>query len=438
MVWVQTPHKGVLASLDEEVNSLPILGAETPAITGIEAPVTELHQNAHTSMSATVMGAGELIDDPTVQSQRLNQQLSERPWYRRQFIWDSKSAVRSRTVRWTEYAEPLPSPPPSKFQNLEALTTVQSHPDLFQVSTPINVDHFQSLLIDHPNQPFVCSVCQGLRKGFWPFADTHFCEWPSIWDNSQQTPKTESEAIFLCEQVQKEVEKDRYSPSFRPDLMPGMYSMPIHAVPKPGTNKFRLVTDHSAGQYALNNMITKEDIAGVTLDNVQDLGNALHLMWREEPEADLILWKADVSKAYRLMPMHPLWQIKQIVTINSRRHVDRRNVFGGRASQRIFHAFMSLVIWIVVVKLSVAFLYIYVDDSFSVQHRGELSYYHPYSKSLPSDLVRLLQLWDYLRIPHEEKKQIFGDILPTSANHSVSVHDCTVDYNESQWSQCDR
>ena len=80
MVWVQTPHKGVLASLDEEVNGLPILGAETPAITGIEAPVTELHQNAHTSMSATVMGAGELIDDPTVQSQRLNRRLSERPW----------------------------------------------------------------------------------------------------------------------------------------------------------------------------------------------------------------------------------------------------------------------------------------------------------------------------------------------------------------------
>lgn len=68
-----------------------------------------------------------------------------------------------------------------------------------------------------------------------------------------------------------------------------MYSMPIHTVPKPGTNKFHLVTNHSAGEYALNNMITKEDIARVTLDNVQDLGNALRLMQREEPEIDLIL-----------------------------------------------------------------------------------------------------------------------------------------------------
>ena len=52
--------------------------------------------------------------------------------------------------------------------------------------------------------------------------------------------------------------------------------MPIHAVSKPGISNFCLVTDHSAGQFALNNMILCEDIAEVTLDNLQDLGNAHH------------------------------------------------------------------------------------------------------------------------------------------------------------------
>ena len=37
----------------------------------------------------------------------------------------------------------------------------------------------------------------------------------------------------------------------------------------------------SAGQFALNNMISCEDIAGVTLDNVQDLGNALNIFTRK-------------------------------------------------------------------------------------------------------------------------------------------------------------
>ncbi|KAG6328502.1 hypothetical protein ID866_10586, partial [Astraeus odoratus] len=86
---------------------------------------------------------------------------------------------------------------------------------------------------------------------------------------------SEDEAKFIQDQILKEVSKNRFSSSFSPGLLPGMYSMPIHAVPKPGTGNFRLITDHSAGQYALNNMITHDDISGVTLNNVHDLGNAL-------------------------------------------------------------------------------------------------------------------------------------------------------------------
>jgi len=89
--------------------------------------------------------------------------------------------------------------------------------------------------------------------------------------------------------------------------------MLIHTVPKSGVKKFRLVTDHSAGQFALNNMISRDDIAGVTLDNVQDLGNALRVMRQHDPDEELVLWKVDVAEAYCQMPMHPLWQIKQIV-----------------------------------------------------------------------------------------------------------------------------
>ncbi|KAF8438803.1 hypothetical protein L210DRAFT_853145, partial [Boletus edulis BED1] len=63
-------------------------------------------------------------------------------------------------------------------------------------------------------------------------------------------------------------------------------------------------------------------------------------------------------------------------------------------------------------KLFIWFLYIYVDDSFSPQRRGETLYYERYSKFLPSNLTWLLRLWDYLGIPHEERKQIFGDMLP--------------------------
>ena len=320
--------------------------------------------NASTPMLVTDAAVVGRTVDPIAQeqSQRLNERLGAAPKFRRQFVWDPESIVRSKTVRWTETADPLPAPPPQEFQNTEAMATIRDHPELFQVSTPIDVDRFQSLLSSHPNQPFVQSVCRGLREGFWPYADTHYGEWPLTWDNSQRPIRSKEEGDFLRAQVRKEVDVGRYSPPFGTDLLPGMYSMPIHAVPKPRSAKFRLVTDHSAGQYALNRMISRDDIAGVTLDNVHDLGQALRLIHLQDPEARLILWKADVSEAYRQMPMHPLWQIKQVVTIDSPRYVDHCNVFGGRASQRIFHAFMSLVIWIAVIKLLIALLYIYVTQ----------------------------------------------------------------------------
>jgi hypothetical protein len=188
--------------------------------------------------------------------------------------------------------------------------------------------------------------------------------------------------------------------------------MPIHAVPKPGTSKFRLVTDHSAGQYSLNSMISRDDIAGVMLNNIEHLGSGLRHYRQTHFGGNLQLWKADISEAYRHMPMHPLWQVKQIVTFDGNCFVDRRNVFGGHASQRIYHAFMSLVIWITIVKILIYYIYIYIDDSFSFQRKEEMELYAPYHKVLPRNLCKLLRLWDRLGVPHEERKQIFGGELP--------------------------
>ena len=101
------------------------------------------------------------------------------------------------------------------------------------------------------------------------------------------------------------------------------------------------------------------------------------------------------------MPMHPLSQIKQVMSFHVKHYVDRCNLFDGRASQRIWHAFMSLVVWIAVMKYLIQLFYIYVDDSFSAQKRGERLFYKRYHKYLPSNLTRLLQLWDFIGLPHE-------------------------------------
>ena len=51
--------------------------------------------------------------------------------------------------------------------------------------------------------------------------------------------------------------------------------------------------------------------------------------------------------AYSHMLMHPLWQLKQIVTHpDSNHHVNCYNNFGGEGSCKVWVSFMSLVTYI--------------------------------------------------------------------------------------------
>ncbi|KAH9950546.1 hypothetical protein B0H21DRAFT_673081, partial [Amylocystis lapponica] len=53
----------------------------------------------------------------------------------------------------------------------------------------------------------------------------------------------------------------------------------------------------------------------------------------------------------------------------------------------------------------------YVDDDFGVEDADAFEWYDKYDKLLPCKQVRLLRLWDMLRLPHEERKQEFGPSL---------------------------
>jgi hypothetical protein len=196
------------------------------------------------------------------------------------------------------------------------MNTIAENQNLFKIVTPINVDHLESLLLDHPNRSFIDSVLVGLREGFWPWAEVNDNEYPMTWDNSDRPLKSEEERRFVREQADVKILAGRFSQSFGTELLPGMYSIPIHAVPKPESNKLCLVVDQSAGEFSLNSMIDREDIKGVKLDGIPSLGVSLCRFHAKNPEAVLVMWKSDVSSAYRLTPMHPLWQLKQIITID--------------------------------------------------------------------------------------------------------------------------
>ena len=178
-----------------------------------------------------------------------------RPKYLRYNIWDSGEHFSRSSADWTETASALPTIPTSELENPIVTKTINENPHLFDIVTPIFVDRFEKLLESHPNQPFVKSVCRGLREGFWPWANTHIGEYPDTLDSSLPEPDNPDEAQFLRDQRDHEVFMGRFSEPFGDKLLPGMYCMLIFAVPKPHSTDLRMVTDQSAGKYSLNSMI---------------------------------------------------------------------------------------------------------------------------------------------------------------------------------------
>ncbi|THH17333.1 hypothetical protein EW146_g3442 [Bondarzewia mesenterica] len=222
-------------------------------------------------------------------------------------------------------------------------------------------------------------------------------------------PASREGLAFVKEQCRQEERLGRFLAPFK-DLLPGMYSMPIHAVPKPHTDSFQMVVDHSVGNYSLNSLIDR-DAVGMRLDNVQDLACNLLSCRSEVGDAPIWLFKSDILQAYRWLPMHPLWQIKQVVTVDGKHRVDQCNNFGDRAGGFIWCSFFGLVLWIAINIRRILELLAYVDDTFGHDAQAELVCYKPYDAYYPAKQVCLLELWDFLGIPHEKKKQEFGRTL---------------------------
>lgn len=329
----------------------------------------------------------------------------------RGFVWDEGASLTPITpsASLTESMDPIHGPPDNELQNAIALKTIHDHPNLFSIITPIRIDRLEYLLRTHPNRPLVISVLNGFRLGFWPFADIAHLTYPDTWDEPNRPMSAEKEA-FVAEQIAEEERLQRYSPPFGPDLLPGMFSMPLGVVPKPHSDKFRLVNDFSAGEFSLNALVDRSSVH-FRPDRVQDLGRNLLHYRLHHPTTLLWLFKSDVSQAYRRIPMHPLWQIKQIISFRGQRRVDRCNCFGGRGSGKLWCIFMALVLWIAIYVQHIDLLLAYVDDTFSYDDCKTLILYEPYGEYFPAKQVRLLLLWDDLGIPHDRPKQLYGRSL---------------------------
>ena len=139
---------------------------------------------------------------------------AKHPKYTQGLLWDNKDDTLSATALWSITTAPVPVVPRDEFDNTAAVETINTHPHIFKITTPIKVDRFRELLSKHPNQPTVESVCCSLCSGFWPH----------------------------------------------------------HTVPKPGTDALHLINDQSNSDFSPNSMIKHSDIMGTCMDGIKSLG----------------------------------------------------------------------------------------------------------------------------------------------------------------------
>jgi hypothetical protein len=162
---------------------------------GTRTDAQTLQQPAH--MPTAVQVAGQIhIPQPNAKSRQL-ELWTTHPRYLRNLVWPEEEPSSLPSALSTLHTEPVPTPPLNELTNHVTLHTIQQHPSLFTIITPINVDRFESYLKSHPNRSHVQSVCRALREGFWPWAITNNPDLPVTWDNSYRPLKEQAHVQFV-------------------------------------------------------------------------------------------------------------------------------------------------------------------------------------------------------------------------------------------------
>jgi hypothetical protein len=390
---------------------MSVTNAETP--TGQKTERTALENS-----KGGVDPQGKLNPQAIISEMKVTRSLSEKrgvkrkcsafpdsPLFRRRFVWSRRQCCDSLSpaAGATEFADPLPSPPEALVNNLEIKSTLRHLGQYIKVETPFNVDRFENLLADHPNQPFVKSVMRGLREGFWPFDEG---EWALESKEFRQNYSVEDQDLTAIRAFRdKEIKLERWSEPL-PDcnLQPGMKVSPMFVVWQ--HDKPRVITDHAGS--GLNDGIPKEE-AHVQYDDMHTFSQALYDALESNPSREIVTFKSDIASAFLNLPAHPLWQIRQMVIVDGKGHIVRRLVFGSRGSPRCWCSVSGLICWIGVKKLEINDLHVYMDDFFGWDYKDNCLEYH--NRLRPRRQVQLLILWDFIGCPYDDNKQDHGVTL---------------------------
>ncbi|SGY20134.1 BQ5605_C017g08482 [Microbotryum silenes-dioicae] len=182
------------------------------------------------------------------------------------------------------------------------------YPSQFNFVPTIDDTKFETLLLQHPDRALVRSFVHGFRsEGLEPEHDGSVASWD---DSATLTfPRSEDHRSFIQTTIDDEVAKGWLSPGTAFPIPGATYSSVF--VVESANHRMRVVADHTRS--GPNDGISRAACPTV-YDSIIDFIRLLrwHRVATSLLSANSVLWKLDVSSAFKVLVMSKDWQVDSI------------------------------------------------------------------------------------------------------------------------------
>ena len=258
-------------------------------------------------------------------------------------------------------------------------------------STPINVQALSAALSAHPDPVFVDHLLTGLSQGFRvgvvsPLSTVHVCR-------NLQSALTEPDIVAGL--LHKEVTKGFMVGPFSSPPFATFRVNPIGVATRKYSGKKRLIIDLSAPRKgpvpSVNSMIPLDNFS-LYYASVDDAIRLIKIAGR-----GAWLAKADITDAFKVMPIHPSQWSLFGVKWDSMFYFATRLTFGCRSSPHVFNQLSEALCWILLNVDRLPFVAHYLDDFLLINFP---------SPSPPDSLATLKRTFGALGVPLSDEKTV--------------------------------
>lgn len=339
----------------------------------------------------------------------------ERWMHDRHNLPELDESLRCPAIKRAEAEIPLPKAPNDAFSIKVWNAAVTPNPGIFRIVSGIKLKALMEQLRAFPNREYIRSWERGFTEGLWPWADNfqQDTEKMKLYDS----PSLVQHKRFVNTIRDKELAHDNWrGPLAEP--LPYYRNSPCSVAPKSeGGNRF--IQNQSFSEPSGNsvNDHIPECEGRVEYDKLKQLALVI-VKLHSQGMRNMLPWKLDVSRAFRHLPLHPLFALRNGVILKSRKgtnqyYIDSQACFGGRAFPRAYCMFDDLVVWIAMKNFQVNILFHYVDDHYGISAMRE-------GAAEPEDMSSMRKVFDLLGVPTNDKDEYGENIVITGVEVNYS------------------